>query len=230
VADGALEFGTNDNRLTRIVASDPEGKLDITEEITISAWIKSEPAFGQSSTRHIAGKDQSGGPVGDGYSLKHTMGGSADLLQFLIASGGVNTNLTSSKTLSEYTADSVADGDEGWLLMTGVFRPGESMRLYINGELDAEMTDGVPTSIDPVSATPLTIGRLWHPTSTTNQFTFQGLIDDVQVYDVALTPEEVAFMYSNAGQAVPEPTTLAMMISALAVAGPWLARRRNARR
>jgi hypothetical protein len=174
--------------------------MDIEGELTISAWIQSVPEFTLNSTRHIAGKDQSGGPTGDAFSLKHTMGGSADLVQFLIASGGVNTNLSGSKTLSEYTADSVAADQEGWILVTGVFRPGESMQLYVNGELDAELTEGVPIDIDLVS-TPFTIGRLWHATNTT-AYTFQGSIDDVQLYDVALDSSDVQYLYLNPGELV----------------------------
>ncbi len=39
----------------------------------------------------------------------------------------------------------------------------------------------------------------------------EGLIDDVQIYSVALGADEITWLYNNPGQAIPEPATLALL-------------------
>ncbi len=52
------------------------------------------------------------------------------------------------------------------------------------------------------------IGRLGRSAPTDG---YQGLVDDVQVYDHALSAGEIAFIFANPGQAVPEPGSLALV-------------------
>ena len=200
---GALEFGGNSaaNGSDDVVeVNDTSGKLDITGALTISAWIKFDEKGGVNSTRHIAGKDRAGGPTSDGFSLKHQMSSSNDSVEFLIAENGVNTNLVASTSLTDLTNASVTAGNEGWVHVVGVLDPDNFMHLYINGQLDAaysEAVEGVPSAIDSVP-TPFTIGRLHN--STTHSF--NGAIDDVQVYAGVLSPEEIQFLFENPGMAI----------------------------
>jgi len=197
---GAAEFGGSPTAVnTRddvISISDDGSKLDITGALTISSWIKYEIVGTQASTRHIAGKDRAGGPSEDAYSLKHNMAtADKDTLQFLIASNGVNTNVISTALLPDYTAASQLDG---WVHVAGVFQPSEFMRLYINGVLDNELTGAsVPTFIDSFPQTPFTIGRLHNSTS----HSFNGRIDDVQVYGQALDATQIQTLFATPGTA-----------------------------
>jgi hypothetical protein len=73
------------------------------------------------------------------------------------------------------------------------------MRLYIDGVLNADLTGvGVPAAIHSEFGTPFNIGRLHD--STVHSFT--GGIDDVQLYSVALTAEQIAFLFNNPGLSV----------------------------
>jgi len=196
IAGGAARFGAPN--ADDVIAISESAKLNVTGALTISAWIKHDAeSGGVSSTRHIAGKDTAGGPAGDSYSLKHNMASGANRLQFLIDSETTaNVNLTSTNTLSTYTA---ASEHNGWIHVAGVYQPGEFMRLYIDGELDTELTgSAVPQSIHAEPFTPFTIGRLHN--STTHSFT--GGIDDVQLYSAALTTEQIAFLFGNPGHSV----------------------------
>ncbi len=53
---------------------------------------------------------------------------------------------------------------------------------------------------------------------------YSGLMDEFQVYNEALTAAQVAYLYANPGQVVPEPTTVGL----LALGGVALLRRRAA--
>jgi hypothetical protein len=189
-------------------------KLDITGELTIAAWVNYADLGSPASTRHIVGKDQVGGEGGDAYSLKHSMSGSADLVQFLIddpakVAGSQNVNLTATQTLTAYTTASTTKGNNGWVHVVGVFKPGAFMKLYIDGVLDNEMpTVDVPSAIALETATNFTIGRLNGSTS----HSFNGKIDDVQVYGEAISASGVAYLYNNPGVAIPEPTSMALLL------------------
>lgn len=198
IAGGAASFGGSGSSADDVITIDGNGKTNVTGALTIAAWIKQDQTGGGiSSTRHIAGKDTAGGPSGDAYSLKHTMSGGANKLQFLIGSGGANTNLTSQNVLSTYTQ---ASQNNGWVHVAGTFEPGDSMRLYINGVIDREITGAaVPASIDAIPGTPFTIGRL----NNSTQHSFTGAIDDVQLYNHALSLEEIQYLFSNPGDAIP---------------------------
>ena len=66
---------------------------------------------------------------------------------------------------------------------------GVTEKLYINGMLDTQR-DVAPYTIDPQ----LAIGRR----GTSAVYYFKGMIDDVQVYDYALSSNEVAALYGGA--------------------------------
>ena len=48
-------------------------------------------------------------------------------------------------------------------------------------------------------------------TNRNNSDEFDGLIDDVQFYDEALSSGEVAFLFNNPGQLIPEPAAVALL-------------------
>ncbi|MEM6257584.1 MAG: LamG-like jellyroll fold domain-containing protein [Planctomycetota bacterium] len=60
-------------------------------------------------------------------------------------------------------------------------------------------------------------------TDTTFPRVPNGFLDDVQLYDEALTTEQIAFLYANPGSVIPEPGSLAL----LGVGGLFVLRRRR---
>ena len=79
---------------------------------------------------------------------------------------------------------------EGWLHYTLVREGGEA-RTYLNGELQRETRRC--SGVDLTSAAPLRFGRPHCRTSP-----FRGLLDELRVYDRALTPAEVRAVYRRA--------------------------------
>jgi hypothetical protein len=85
-----------------------------------------------------------------------------------------------------------------WDHYCGVFQGSTYLRLYKNGALDQENTSGIAASV-PISAVPLQFGD-----DNTFNRRLPGMLDDVRIYNRALTPAEVKQLY-NLGQVTIQP-------------------------
>ncbi|HEC43304.1 MAG TPA: LamG domain-containing protein [Bacteroides sp.] len=91
-----------------------------------------------------------------------------------------------------------------WIHITGVFKADESMTLYINGELKAENKINGSIS-DPMydctigmvaaASKPSDIHRTWGTIAA--YYGIDGILDEISVFDMALTPDEVLKSYSE---------------------------------
>jgi len=78
-----------------------------------------------------------------------------------------------------------------WFHIAGVFRPGEAVELYINGEL----VNSEPTTITTQwieNGLSVNIGRRPQPGTP-----WEGDIDEVQIYNIALTTSEIQSLMSG---------------------------------
>lgn len=88
-----------------------------------------------------------------------------------------------------YLVDSVSDVPlNQWVHITGVYIPGKSCSIYINGKLDNQRTDSVPASQYNNSLV-LTLGA-----RPTKECYFKGIADEICIYNRPLTQEEIAYM------------------------------------
>jgi hypothetical protein len=113
-----------------------------------------------------------------------------------------------------------------WQHIAGV-ADGSFLRVYLNGEEVAFVPyDG---TIRTVAAEGLGIGDSDTALSTIK---FNGLLDDVAIWSVPLSPDQIRFQYRNGlngfGAPVPEPSTL--LLVAFGLAGFAAARLRRSRR
>src|SRR4030042_102490 len=85
-----------------------------------------------------------------------------------------------------------------WNHLLGTFDPASGLKLYLNGKLVGEKAASGPPRFAPeVDAW---IGRNQTPLGLSEEiravapvaFSFDGIIDEVRIYDVALTPSEAA--------------------------------------
>lgn len=170
----ALEFnGTSD-----FVEVPNSPSLNITGEVTILAWIKLAAGWIPLQYGNIAGINKVGGQAEDAYFLnvgyfnkehdKVSLG--------IIGEGVVETPLQGKTMVPQDT----------WTFVGGVFSPGKFMRVYIDGKLDGEQLKGVPQKIH-VAPTSFTVGAI----VASPNYSFGGIIDDVVVYERALTENEI---------------------------------------
>ncbi len=142
--------------------------LDITDAITLSAWIKPE----KTGTQNIF-KKTTGTTTANGYELSLSNPGYV----FIRFNGNANYRLDSTITYPN-------DGNT-WMHIAATY-DGTTIRMYINGELNNSST---PPSTKIVSnITALGIGA--EPASTRINL-FQGVIDDARIYNRALSLEEI---------------------------------------
>lgn len=141
--------------------------LQITGDLTIAAHVKTTQS---GSSQNIAAKS-----FNDGYRLRLT---SANKLQLILGNGGSVVGATSSGTISTGSWTHVA----ATVSFSGATA---EVKLYINGALDS--TTSLSLSSIEAGSGELIIGA----GRTTPSELFQGLLDDVRIYDRALSQMEI---------------------------------------
>ena len=161
---GALSFDGVDDHVD-IPNSD---SLNITgDAVTISLWAK---AGSQNSDDYLVGKSNGAGT--NGYSL-YT--GNLASLRFFTGTGERNR-----------TPDFGFAWDNQWHHLAGVY-DGNTVSIYVDGELQAS---GIASgSIVDSSSHNLTIGSYNDASSSVSRF--NGLIDEVRIYNEALSQKEI---------------------------------------
>ena len=188
VFGGALEFDGVDD----YVNCGNNDSLDMTDELTISAWIK-RPDF---STHGVIVGKNNGNAVTAGYGLFSYKEG----LEFTFYSQGWR------RTTPRFPVTA-----NQWHHVAGTFN-GNILYLYVDGEQRASLAYN--GDITAAAGYPVQIAY-WRSRLPQH---FNGLIDDIRIYDVALSPAEIREL------AIPEPATL-LVLGLGALAG--LRRRRQ---
>ncbi|HVV46724.1 MAG TPA: LamG-like jellyroll fold domain-containing protein, partial [Bryobacteraceae bacterium] len=95
--------------------------------------------------------------------------------------------------------------------------------IYVDGHLEAASSG---TVLNPVSGVHFMVGGIFGVTYQP-QATYTGLIDNVAVWDNALSESDVHALYaSETSAATPEPGSIVMMLGGALAIAPFL-RRRN---
>ncbi|MFT5905041.1 MAG: hypothetical protein ACI9E1_000631, partial [Cryomorphaceae bacterium] len=170
---GAAGNGHNNPRFTLTDSSDLQ--LTGAEPVTISLWAKPNAAHGYTCLAGFEGT----GNTGDIFAIK-TDG--SDKLQF------TPSNLVTPDTLMNYS-----NSGAKWVHVVGVLEPGVGSRIYIDGVQVATSTSA-PAIPAPANAE-WTMGTYWN----SNSYNYNGALDDVQVYNTAITVTNVAYLYNNPG-------------------------------
>ncbi len=159
----ALHFnGSTDDVLVPDAAS-----LDITDQLTVAAWVRPE----KTGTQYLVKKATQGGT--DGYELS------------LASPGTVFFRLNQASSANTYRIDSTDPypTDGTWIHVAATY-DGTTMRLYVNG---VEQGSGIPGPASiAANALPLAIAAQSDAASK-----FQGTLDDIRVYARALSVTEV---------------------------------------
>lgn len=195
--------------------------INASGQMSYSVWINTTVTTGNRNVVVFAGLDTSSqsytdlgyagaeaGHQGQAYDRNRPNLGGAGPQQTGIFSDGIVVN----------------DGNWHHLALT-VDLSTSQLQLYVDGALANTQT--MTTSAFPAFNN-FEIGRLGRSSPAD---AFGGLVDEVQVYDKALTGSEVQFLFNNPGlsiASIPEPSTVAMAVPGIGLL--LLAYRRRARK
>lgn len=167
----AYQFDGNDD----VIIVPNHKSLEIIGPITLAAWVYPVEQKSQCIVRKGSAVNR---PLNGGFTsydpYRLSLSGSGDVV-FALSPGGSATQLRS----QGYPLNT-------WFHIAGVF-DGKEMRLYVDGVLvESEAITGEL----PLEQAPLLIGtRLGLPSST-----FHGSIDEVRIYDRALSQAEIELL------------------------------------
>lgn len=180
---GALKFDGDSD----FIECGPEEGLDVTGGATIAAWVK----LSKSSTNQtIAGKQDN---LAGGYKLSIF----SDKAEFEVRDAG------NALRNNRFVFGGAVLLPGVWYHIVGTYSQGESIKTYVNAQQDREQQT---TCILAASAGPLKIGC----ESFSGEHKFNGLMDDLRIYNYPLAQTEITALYS--GQA--QPTTAQTKVSA----------------
>jgi len=178
VADGFRGNGLELDGSSDYVTFPESANHNTTGELSVMAWVK--PKSGPVGLgRLVANRfdynsgDYLGWYLGDEY-------GSSDYFYFRV------WNITAG--CQPYQSDFFADNQDKWVHVAGVYNPGVSCQLYINGSLVSEDTTDIPLEIIPTNDVDLRIGARSDNSAEGN---WNGTIDEVMVFSRALASGEI---------------------------------------
>ena len=186
ISGNAFRFDGDDDSID--FGDDPD--FDITGDITISLWFKTNT----SQIGAIFNKLDNHNPD-NGYYLG--MGDSYfnpdETISFMIASNSIDfPEYDRAQTISTFT-------DEAWYFLTAIYTPDGVSRpkIYINA---------VEQSVNYYGSTRSSIGaspgynlKIAEYSYESGHFNFNGTLDEVRLYDKALTIDEIQYLYDNPG-------------------------------
>ena len=160
----------------------------ITGAITLSAWIK---ASANTATSSIIERWLYG--TGVNQRAFNLYVGANGKISFGLSKDGTSTNSKWLTTTATITRDV-------WTYVTATF-DGITMKIYLNGVLSTSVAAGFSTIFVPTGN--VHIGK-WQTTATTLELPFIGAIDEVKIFNEALSSGEIKDLYNDIPLSVEE--------------------------
>ena len=161
--------------------------LDITSAITLAGWVKPEKV----ATQDLIKKATNG--VTDGYELSLSTSTSTWPTQVFF-------RLNQQSSADTYRVNSgttyPSDGNT-WIHVAGTY-DGTTMKIYMNGVLKSSLVTSTAIATNTLG---LSIGA-----ESTGSRSFQGAMDEVRIYNRALSDAEIAALYAMAPPPTETPT------------------------
>ena len=152
--------------------------LQITGELSLSAWVKINSAA--SGTMTIISKDNLGARCFDLFAYSN----SANATRFVIVNSNTFYGVNATTNIK----------DNSWHHVVGVFKPSTSLKIYVDGTLEGTNTTSIPASIDNDTVN-VTLGSII--SSGNNFFALNGGIDEVAVFNSELSASDVSSIYGS---------------------------------
>ncbi len=172
----ALNFGGDVNKYS--IAVPYNSDFVMTGDLTLSAWIKHDTSLEGIYSSHRIISMQSNSPTRF-YFIRTITSGSQRTIQFAVTGD----------TQGDGATGTVDVNDGQWHHIAGVLE-GSTYRVYVDGVLDDSITDTGPPGTVDTTVEPLRIGGV-----STVAENYAGDIDDVRVYNRALSADEIKQIY-----------------------------------
>ena len=169
-----------------------DASVQISGAMTITAWVlldSTNPQYGTQNGRILSKLGIPGG-VDWSYSMNIEWNGGARPANFMIGNGGGVDAVTDDAPLAT----------DQWVHMAGVFTPGVSLEIYLDGDLAMSKPTAWTSQYSSGSGS-LYIGSFMGG----NDVGWTGALDDVRLYSDALTEAEIEAIM------VPEPATMLIL-------------------
>jgi len=188
---GAMSFtGSSSDKID--VGNGPS--LNPTGAMTIAAWVYLDSTSDRHGSRNarILGKMDGGGRRAWSTGIEKSVGGVDFPATLQVSSNG-------SDVIGIYEPTLPADE---WVHYAGVYTPGTSMAIYLNGALAGISTTDIPASQHSDNGKSVLIGNR----PDCGDCAWYGSLDEVRIYDEALTAVQIQDV-----MAVPEPATMLLL-------------------
>lgn len=174
----------------------------LTGDYSISYWVQTTAT--EADTLALS-KHSAGSQNGYLFPVGTTGGGGAPGKVNFTASTMVASGVTSTTTVN----------DGAWHHIVGVYQAGGNISIFVDGAPAEQIGTSSPMISNVSSFLVGGTGQIGSPLVADGRYT--GLIDDLQIYNHALSDSHVNFLFANPGATVPEPTaTVLIGIAALA--------------
>ena len=212
VFGGALQFNGSNTAFDRVEIADGDLDFDrVYSEFTFAAWLKPSSAAFTEASSWIAGKMTTGNNRGwqmnlnPSNDLAHP---SEIVFTYYLSNANVAAN-----SQDVFLGPNASVAPDTWVHIAATFKANDAVKLYVNGVL--AVTAPALSALNGSNSRPLQIGN--RGSSIANSW--NGLIDDVYMFDTALTPEQISAI-------VPELGSLSLAVFGLTMTmGLWKRRR-----
>jgi hypothetical protein len=166
-------------------------------DFTVAVWVQTTQTQGNDDDQGIYGAGIVGGYVGD-WSAKNTIPITINGSKAGFMTGDQNGEQTLHSTVN------INNGGPDWVhvAVTRVQSTGEK-RIYINGVLNASET-GNTELLDGSERVRVGYG---------GYTTYNGRLDDLQIYSAALSQADIAYLYANPGATVTNPGSASDLVA-----------------
>lgn len=198
---GKVGQAWTDTNITEYVTIPDSASLNLGTKMTISAWVKNVNSNGQPA---ILTK-WSYNPAAGSWAFQTTPGGT-NLRMFVKASG-------TDEGLNYVDSTNANMAKDAWYFVTMVYdgslNNSERVKLYLNGAQLSTTTNGTIATTLTASTHALRIGDF----AGLNRY-WSGPIDEVKMYDRALTQNEISAEYAASNAGIPAGLAFANQLTA----------------
>lgn len=179
-ANGAVYFSGNNS----IVTVPYNAKMNLSNSYTIALWIKPNTGYGYfpDNNPNVTFLSRWYGGVYQSCSYMYSIHPGTGIFRAYHSTGTGYRCIESTSTIPVGV----------WTHIAFVFS-NQTITFYMNGDYIGESAMNSPLS----SVEDLTVGGLRHQGNTTNENSFTGSIDNLYIYNKALTAQEIAKMVSK---------------------------------